>query len=148
MKRVLVAVTGDATDGEAMKLACATARESRGKVFVVYVIQVPMHLPLDAEISPETTKGEEVLQNMERLGKEYRCEVEAEIVQARAAGPGVVQEATERQVELIVLGMPYSKRYGVFSMGNVVPYILENAHCPVLVWREEIANSNRPKGDT
>ena len=142
VKRVLVPVAGGKADREAMRLACSIARENRGKVFVLYVIEVPMRLPLDAEVASETTKGEEVLQEMERLGKEFRCEVEAEILQARGTGSGVVQEAIERDVELIVVGMPYMRRYGVFSLGNLVPYLLKNAPCPVLVWRDEITNTN------
>ena len=72
---------------------------------------------------------------MEKLGKEYQANIEAEILQAREAGPAVVQEAVDREVEAIVVGSPYKRAYGVFSLGKTVPFILKNSPCPVLLWR-------------
>ena len=53
-------------------------------------------------------------------------------------GPAIVNEAVEREADLVLLGMPYKRRHGVFSMGEAVPYILRSAPCPVLVLREPV----------
>ena len=103
-KRVLLPVNGDDSDEESLTLACNLVRESKGKIYVLYVIEVARQLPLDSDVSSEFAKGEEVLQRIESLGKKYHVEVEAEILQAREAGPAVVQEAVERQVGAIVVG--------------------------------------------
>ena len=50
----------------------------------------------------------------------------------------IVNEAIEREADLVLLGMPYKRRHGVFSMGEAIPYILRSAPCPVLVLREPI----------
>jgi len=50
----------------------------------------------------------------------------------------VIKEAQERAIDLVLLGMPYRRRHGRFSLGDVVPYILEHAPCPVLVLRERV----------
>ena len=136
-KKVLLPVNGDDSDEESLRLACNLVRESKGKIYVLYVIEVARQLPLDADVSDETTKGEEVLQRIEKLGKEYQVDVDAEILQAREAGPAVVEEAVEREVEAIVVGVPYKWRYGVFSLGRTVPFILKNSPCPVFLWRGE-----------
>lgn len=136
-KRVLLPVNGDDSDEESLTLACNLVRESKGKIYVLYVIEVARQLPLDSDVSSEFVKGEEVLQRIESLGKKYHVEVEAEILQAREAGPAVVQEAVERQVGAIVVGVPYKRRYGAFSLGRTVPFILKNSPCPVLLWRGE-----------
>lgn len=136
-KKVLVPVSGNESDSEALWLAHAMTHGARGKVYVLYVIEVQRDLPLDADVGSENVRGEEVLQRMEKLGEEYHCDVEAEILQARDAGPAVVQEAVEREVEAIVMAVPYRRRYGVFDLGRTVPYILKNAPCPVLLWRHE-----------
>ncbi len=141
-KRVLVPVHGDDSDEASLSLACRLAKESKGKVYVLYVIEVARRLPLDADISQETAKGEQVLQRMEKLGKELQADIDAEILQARDAGPAVVQEAVDREVDAIVVGIPYKRRYGVFSLGNTVPFILKNSPCPVLLWR----GTNGPNG--
>lgn len=138
-KRVLVPVHGDACDDLALQVACDLTRKEKGKVYVLYVIEVQRELPLDVDLSSETSLVEEVLQNLERLGnKEYKGNVEAEILQAREAGPAVVLEAVERRVDAIVVGLSYKKRYGAFSLGHTVPHILKNAPCPVLVWRQGV----------
>jgi len=134
-KRVLLPVNGDDSDEESLWLACNLVRETKGKIYALYVIEVARQLPLDSDVSSETAKGEQVLQRIEKLGKKYHVEVHAEILQAREAGPAVVQEAVERQVGTIVVGVPYKRRYGAFSLGRTVPFILKNSQCPVLLWR-------------
>ena len=139
--KVLVPVRGDESDNEALSLACEMTRGTKGKVYVLYVMEIQRYLPLDADPGGELAKGEEVLQRMEKLGEQFHGDIEAEILRARDAGPAVVQEAEEREVEAIVVAVPYKTRYGVFSLGSTVPYILKNATCPVLLWRQQISTN-------
>jgi nucleotide-binding universal stress UspA family protein len=136
VKKLLLPVKGYPCDEDALRLACRFAAESKGLVYVLYVIQVPRSLPLDAEVPAETDRGEQVLRRMEELARGKKSRIQAEILQAREAASAVVQEALVREVEMIVVGLPYRERHGQFSLGETVPYILRNAPCPVLVWRE------------
>ncbi len=147
--KILVPVSGEASDNEALSMACEMTRATKGKVYVLYVIEVERELPLDAETGEAIDKGEEILQRMEELGKSFHGRIQAEILRARDAGPAVVQEAEEREVEAIVMAMPYKKHHGVFSLGQTVPYILKNASCPVLLWRKPpSANGNEESTTT
>ena len=132
--KVLVPVHGDECDTEALSLACDLTHDSKGMVYVVYVIEVHRELPLDAEAILEEDRCETVLERMENLGKKFHGNIQAEILRARDAGPALVQEAEEREVEAIVIALPYKTQHGVFSLGRTVPYILKNAGCPVLLW--------------
>ena len=138
VSKVLVAVKGEKVDEEAIRLACTMARGKKGKVYVVYVIEVKRALPLDAEIEPETEKAEQVLKRAERIADEVDYTVETELLQAREVGPAIVDEAVERCADTIFMGMSYKKRFGEFDLGSVVPYVLKNAPCRVLLWREPI----------
>ncbi|MCI0437724.1 MAG: universal stress protein [Chloroflexi bacterium] len=133
---VLVAVNGDSSDDEAVKLACQMVKSCRGKLYLLHVIEVDRGYPIDAEIGHATARGEEILKHVEQVAKPFKCNVEAELVQARSFGSAVVQEAADREVDVIVLGIPYEERYGSFSLGETVPYVLKNAPCRVIVWRE------------
>ena len=133
---VLVTVSGERWDDEAVKLACELLNSSKGKLYILYVIEVERGLPIDAEIAPATAKAEEVLKHMEEIARPYKCETEAELVQARQAGCAVVQEAADSSVDTIVIGAPYKEMYGSFSLGNTVPYVLKNAPCRVIIWRD------------
>jgi hypothetical protein len=124
-------------------MACGLLRPARGTVWVLYVIQVPRSLPLDAELPAEAARGEQVLQHMEHLGKMYKCRVEGEILQARGLGPAVVREAEERNVDILVTGMPYQEDYGTPTIGDFVPFLLKHSPCRVLVLREAQTAANR-----
>ena len=57
-------------------------------------------------------------------------------MQARDTGPAVVDEAEEFGADLIVMGLPYKRRFGEFNLGRTVPYVLKNAACRVILFRE------------
>lgn len=133
--KFLVPVTGKKADDDIVRTACVLSRKSKGKVYVVHVIEVSRALPLDAEVEEETQSGESVLANAEKIADVMDCQVETEILQARETGPAIVDEAVERGVDMIIMGVEYKKRFGEFGMGDVAPYVLRNAPCPVLLWR-------------
>jgi len=132
-RNILVPVAGTEADDEAMKLACWLAKKDRGKIWTVYVITIKRALPLEAEIDSEMHKAEEILDHIERVAEEEEYEVDTDVVQAREAGPAIIDEAIERKVDLILIGIKQKKRFGQFSLGNVAPYVLKNAPCPVLL---------------
>ena len=134
--KILVPVIGSQADEEAIKLACELAKKSKGKIFVVYVITVKRALPLDAEIEPDIKKAEDLLDHMESIAEEQVCEIETDLLQGREAAPSIVDEAAERGVDLILIGVSYKTRFGQFTMGDVVPYVLKNAPCRVMLYHQ------------
>ncbi|MFQ5996064.1 MAG: universal stress protein [Dehalococcoidales bacterium] len=136
IRKILVPVVGTEADEEAMKLACRLAKRDKGKIWAFYVITIKRALPLDAEIKPEIEKAEGILDHIEMVAEEQDYEVETDVLQAREAGPAIIDEAVERKVDLILMGIKYKRRFGQFSLGNVVPYVLKNSPCPVILYQE------------
>ncbi|MGB8707579.1 MAG: universal stress protein [Dehalococcoidia bacterium] len=139
LERILVAVSGKDADAEAVKLACVLAKKPKAKIYVVYVVEVKRSLPLDAVIESEIAKAEKILARAEEIASDKDYEVETALIQGRDAGPAIVDEAMEREVDLILMGFTYKKRFGVFNLGRVIPYVLEEAPCRVLLCREPMA---------
>ena len=135
---ILVPVGGTPADEEAMKLACRLAKKDKSKVQAVYVLTVKRTMPLDAEIESEIRKAEGILDHVERIAEEQDCEVETDLLQAREVGPTIVEEAVEQEVDLILMGVKYKRRFGQFSLGDVVPYVLKNAPCRVILYHQPI----------
>jgi len=135
-KKILVPVAGTEADEEAMKLACRLAKKDKGKIWAFCVVAVKRALPLDAEIDSEIQNAENVLDHVERVAEEEDYEVETDVLQAREAGPAIIDEAVERGVDLILMGIKYKRRFGQFNLGSVVPYVLKNAPCPVILYQE------------
>jgi len=134
--KILVPVIGTEADDEAVRLACRLAKKDKGKIWAVFVIAMSRTLPIEAEIKPEITKAEEVLEHIESVAEEEDYEIETDLLQAREAGPTIVDEAVEREVDLIVIGIKYKRRFGQFSLGSVVPYVLKNAPCRVILYHQ------------
>jgi nucleotide-binding universal stress UspA family protein len=134
--KILVPVTGTTADNEVIKLACQLAKKSKAKIWVVYVLTVKRTLPLDAQITPDIKRAEEVLDHIATVAEDEGYEVETDLLQAREAGPTIVDEVVEREADLILMGVVYKRIFGQFSLGNVVPYVLQNAPCQVILYHQ------------
>jgi len=137
--KILVPVIGTEADDEAIKLACRLAKRDKGKIWAVYVVTLKRTLPLDTEVEPEIKQAEEILDHAESIAEEQDYEIETDLLQAREAGPTIIDEAVERGVDLILIGIKYKTRFGQFSLGSVVPYVLKNAPCRVILYHQYIA---------
>ena len=134
--RILVPIGGTEADEEAIKLACRLAKKNKYKIYVVYVITIKRALPLDAEIESEIRKAEGILDHIEAVAEEQDFEIETDLLQSREVAPTIVDEAVGREVDLILMGVTYKRRFGQFSLGNVVPYVLKNAPCRVILYHQ------------
>ena len=134
--KILVPVGGTPADDEAMRLACRLAKKNKSKIHAVYVIAVKRTLPIEAEIESEIRKAEDILDHIELVCEEQGCEIDTDLLQAREAAPAIVNEAVEREVDLILMGVPYKTHFGQFSLGNVIPYVLKNAPCRVILYHQ------------
>ena len=135
-KKVMVAVGGQGIDAEVVRLACRMTDSHGGKIYGVHIIEVNRSLPLGAVLDEVVERGEKILDEVEQLATEAQLNVETELVQARDTGPALVDEAVEWGAELLVMGLPYKRRFGEFNLGKTVPYVLKNANCRVLLFRE------------
>jgi nucleotide-binding universal stress UspA family protein len=135
-----VPVKGATADNEAMRLAYTFALAKKGKgrnvsVDVVYVVEVPHSLPLDAQLDDKIEVGEKALDHAEEVAHEMGLEVDASIIQARGAGAAIVDMARESNSEMIVMAVDYHKKLGELDLGRTLPYVLKHAPCRVWICR-------------
>lgn len=135
----MVPVSGGSADEETIKLACKLAKKPKAKVYAAYIIEVERSLPLDTPVDSETEKAEEILTRAEDIATKAGYEIETDLLQAREIGPAIVNEAVEKGVDLIVMGIGYKKQLGVFDLGETIPYIFKEAPCQILLYRGPIS---------
>lgn len=135
VRSIMVPVDGSHASMSALALACDIAQKNKSEVFAVHVIAVKRTLPLDAPLEEEEAAGDKILANAEQVAKEQGCKVEYEMLHAREAGSAIVDEAIERQVDLIIIGTGYEQPFGEFQLSGVVLHVLKNAPCEVWVCR-------------
>ena len=92
----------------------------------------------DAEDEAAVMRADEVLSRAEGLLTEKGIATRTSTVQARAAGPAIVDDANELGSDLIVMGLRYKKRFGgQWDAGRTVPYVMRNSTAPVWCLRAE-----------
>ena len=133
---ILVPISGIPAEDEALRLACQMARQEKAKVLATHVIEVQRNLPLDSENSEKVQRGEVMLEHAEKVAKSAKGNIETEMLQARSAGSALVNEAIERQIDLVIVGVPYRRPLGDLQLGSTTMYILKNAPCRVWLIRE------------
>ena len=132
--RILVPVTGSEADDETIRTACWIAKRDKSRLLAMYVITIKRSLPLEAEIESETRRAEEILARIEQIAEDEDFSIETDLLQAREIAPTIVDEAVDRKIDLIIMGVKPQTRFGQFSLGNIVPYILRNAPCQVILY--------------
>jgi nucleotide-binding universal stress UspA family protein len=138
--RILVPLVGDPlVDNPALKVAAMLLGGREGtEVALLHVIEVPFDRNLDAEDDAATDRAEAVLAAAEALLAEKGVPTRSSTVQARAAGPAIVDDAQELASDLIVMGLRYKKRFGgEWDAGRTVPYVMRNSTAPVWCLRAE-----------
>jgi APA family basic amino acid/polyamine antiporter len=154
-RNILVPVFGTRFDDDivatAGRLAAAEQEESDAdddpRLDVVYVIEVPLTLPLDAELPQEReAEAQRALARAREVGEEYEdVEVSTEVIRARKVGAGIVEAARRSGAEAIVIGgEPPTKIRGGAKIGGIgaakpeeigaaTEYVLKKAPCRVLL---------------
>jgi nucleotide-binding universal stress UspA family protein len=138
-RRAVIALNGGPTDAQIVRLVAELARLHKAEMVAVHIVEIDWTLPLDADIAGGSEEAQRVLDMAEAVAEQSRQHMEPILLQARDVGAALVDEAMERHADLLVLGLPYRKRFGGdFAIGLTIPYVLKNAPCAVWVVREPI----------
>ena len=141
--RVVVALNGGPCDDRIIRLVVESARASKSEIVAIHVVEIDWTLPLDAGVAEGSDAAQRVLATAEAAAERLHGKLEPVLVQARDVGAAIVDEAVERAADLLVVGLPYRKKFGGdFAIGRTVPYVLKNAPCAVWVVREPMPAEN------
>jgi nucleotide-binding universal stress UspA family protein len=136
-RRAVIALSGGRTDRSIVALAVELARPAKAELVGVHVVEIDWTLPLDADVAGRSEDAQRVLDIAETTAEAGHYELETVLLQARDVGAAIVDEATEREADLIICGLPFRRRFGGdFAIGRTIPYVLRNAPCAVWVARE------------
>jgi nucleotide-binding universal stress UspA family protein len=138
--RAVLGVNGGPADQHIIRLACELARPAKAELIVVHIVEIDWTLPLDADVASRSDAAQQILDTAEATAEHARYRVEPVLLQARDVGAALVDEASERDADLLILSLPYRKRFGGdFAIGSTIPYVFKNAPCAVWVIRQPMA---------
>jgi nucleotide-binding universal stress UspA family protein len=137
--RAVLALNGGPSDKPIVNLVMSVQRAPDAEVIAVHVVEIDWTLPLDADIAGNSEDAQRILDMADAVAEASKATLEPVLLQARDVGAALVDEASERGADLLVVGLPYRKRFGGdFAIGRTIPYVLKNAPCAVWVVREPI----------
>jgi nucleotide-binding universal stress UspA family protein len=144
-QRFLVPVNFDRVSLEAVHVAGAVAKPRRGVLHLVHVIEVGRSLPLNVELEQESRRAEQILERARLAAADSGCSnVRATVVQAREAGPAILEEARAHHIDVIVLGLPpFQGEDRPFAIGPTAEYLLRHAPCEVWLIRRPMRDFTR-----
>jgi APA family basic amino acid/polyamine antiporter len=153
---ILVPIFGGALDDDIMQTAGRLAAEDPvdddddedgAQIEAIWVIEIPMSLPLDGRVPEADVKhARKMLDHARRVGEEYDgVTVNTAVVRSRSVGAAIVREAKRRGVEAIVMpaeepsrirgGLVLGGREGLRGtfVGETTRYVLHKAPCRVIL---------------
>ena len=96
---------GRASD-DALDVAASLSAERGAQIAAVTVLEIPLDLPLSAELREEEARANRELDEARAIGDSYGVSVIPRLVRGRNAGAEIVREAERRGTEIIVIGAP------------------------------------------
>lgn len=118
---------------EMVATAVKLAQERHASVEALFVILVPLDLPLDAPLGELEEQAAASLAEAAALGAEQGVEVVGRAIRARSIGEAIVREAAGSDADLIVLGSSARWRRQSRFFSPTVDYVLRHAPAEVLI---------------
>lgn len=133
--RIVVPILGDFVSLHLVALASQMAKFRGANMDILYVVEVPLQLPLDAVSQSELDRAEQAFLQAQKIAHRYDVQINRRLERARQAGPTIVHYAEENDVDVLLMAaIPKNNRRGT-RYARSVEYVLENAPCEVIVRR-------------
>ena len=105
-RRAVAALNGGPSDERIVSLVADQAHHLKAELIAVHVVEIDWTLPLDADIASRSEEVQRVLDTAEEVAEESKMVLEPVLLQARDVGAAIVDEASERGADLLVVGSP------------------------------------------
>jgi nucleotide-binding universal stress UspA family protein len=139
----MLGLSGGPTDSAVIHLGSQLAKLNNAELYAVHVVEVDWSHELSEDVASGNEQASSVLDLAEVIAEQYKVKLNTSLLQARDVAAALVDEAVESGVDALLVGLPYRKRFGGdFTLGTVVPYVLENAPCEVVLAREPVSVSD------
>jgi nucleotide-binding universal stress UspA family protein len=128
---ILVPTTGVPYSRRGVELACRLGQEQGAEILLVYVVEVPRTLPLEARLEQAEQEARVALQTAREVVELHDLPVRTLVQRARQAGDGVIAAAKDHRADLIVMGIA-PRRHQARGWGRTAEALLQRAPCEVI----------------
>ncbi len=130
---IMVVFSPEINSSHMVALAVKLARGERSELLAVYVIEVPLTLPPDAEMPDEERAALDALGTAETIANASNVTLHTETVKVRSTKEAVLAIAKREKADLIILGSYLEGKYSGARLGGTIQDIAADAKCDVLI---------------
>jgi APA family basic amino acid/polyamine antiporter len=132
-RTIVVPIVRSPESEDALIAAARLATDRGSTIVLLHVLEVPLDRPLTADLGALEDRADDLLDDAQALLEEYGIRVVSRLVRARSTPRAIVDEATARNAELIVVGAPRTVRPGRRLLGRTAEKVLKLSPVRVLV---------------
>jgi nucleotide-binding universal stress UspA family protein len=132
-RKVLVVFSAHINSAVLHPLAVTMAKGQHIDVVAIYVIEVPMTLPIAADLPKEEREALEVLTAAKEIGRRFGLEIQTRTIRDRQAGPAIIHAARDEHARLIVMGTYRENRYAGAPLARAIEYVTTHTQFDVLI---------------
>ena len=134
-ERILVALDGSVPSRHALQNAISLAKKCQGKIFLVRILEMSAQGEAGSEGRNRLVQDmQKTLQQVEQEVAGQGLECESVVHMGPQIAPLIVQEARDRNIDLIAMGTHgWTGQTAIAAMGSVARKVLCTAPCPVLI---------------
>jgi len=111
-RRAVVALSGHPNGQRLIRLVAEVAKAHKAEVIGVHVVEVDWSMPLDMDVAGRSEEIQQILDLAEGAAESAGVPLESVLLQARNVGAALVDEALERDADLLVVGLAYRTKFG------------------------------------
>ena len=135
VKRILVPTVGTVFAGREVELACRLGEDQKAEIQLAYVLEVPRTLNLGAPMPDEEARGLEAMKLAKTIIDLHKLPSTMKVLRARVAGQGIVQEARQQDVDMIVVGMQPGMGIAYDAFARTMDVLMRQSPCELLIDR-------------
>lgn len=120
---------------DVIEFICSIQKVIQAMIHVIYVLEVPRNLPLDAELPDKLDTAKAVIDKAMAISQKYQVVINTSIVYARSAEEAVISTAADLKCDVIAIAQDNHK-LGIFS--NTAATIYQKAKCNIWLFNNKL----------
>lgn len=110
LKNVLVSLRSEG-NSEAVQTACQLAKNSKAKISAVYIMEVPLSLPMNAPLMKREQIGMQALKQAQAIAHEYGLTLDLQLIRSRSIEEALLEVVHSKDCDMLVLSAHIQHRH-------------------------------------
>jgi nucleotide-binding universal stress UspA family protein len=133
-KNILIPTDGMKAGEDVIEFICFIQKVIQAVIHVIYVLEVPRNLPLDAEQPEKLVIAKAAIDKAIKIAGKYQVVLNTSIVYARSTEEAIISTAADLKCDVIAIAQDNHK-LGIFA--NTAATIYQKAKCNIWLFNNK-----------